>query len=174
MSQKPGQDDLYHEVSESFRDALARLVRAYELDPEKQSDLQQEIHLALWRSFASYESRCSLRTWVYRVAHNTAASYVLGQKRAKRDVLIGMEELEAVADLGGVGRVDEERFALERLFELIHRLKQPDRQLMLLYLEDLDAGSIGEITGLSAGNVRIKIHRIKKILARRFHQRGTE
>ena len=129
-----GQDDLYREASESFGDALARLVRAYEVDSDKQPDLGQEIHLALWRSFASYESRCSMRTWVYRVAHNTAASYVLGQKRAKREVLISMEEIDAVADLNESPHANEDRLALERLFELIHRLKQPDRQLMLLRL----------------------------------------
>jgi DNA-directed RNA polymerase specialized sigma24 family protein len=33
----------------------------------------QEIRIALWRSFANFDGRCSLRTWVYRVAHNTAA-----------------------------------------------------------------------------------------------------
>jgi len=40
---------------------------------------------------------------------------------------------------------------------------------MLLYLEGVDAASIGEVTGLSAGNVATKIHRIKAVLARRFH-----
>ena len=41
---------------------------------------------------------------------------------------------------------------------------------MLLYLEGIDAASIGEVTGLSAGNVATKIHRIKSVLARRFHE----
>jgi RNA polymerase sigma-70 factor, ECF subfamily len=59
--------------------------------------------------------------------------------------------------------------ALERLQALVHRLKPLDRQLMLLYLEGVDAASIGEVTGLSAGNVATKIHRIKAVLARRFH-----
>jgi len=43
---------------------------------------------------------------------------------------------------------------------------------MLLYLEDLDAASIGDIMGISAGNVRVQVHRIKTILARRFHAGG--
>jgi len=47
-----------------------------------------------------------------------------------------------------------------------------DRQVILGYLEGLDASSIGEVTGLSAGNVATKIHRIKAILAARFHQKG--
>ena len=42
----------------------------------------------------------------------------------------------------------------------------------LLYLEDLDAAAIGEIMGISAGNVRVQVHRIKTILARRFHAGG--
>ncbi|MGZ6014354.1 MAG: sigma factor-like helix-turn-helix DNA-binding protein [Phenylobacterium sp.] len=48
----------------------------------------------------------------------------------------------------------------------------PDRQVLLLYLEDLDAAAIGEITGLSAGAVATKIHRLKALLARRFAEGG--
>ena len=45
----------------------------------------------------------------------------------------------------------------------------PDRQVMLLYLDGLDAKEIGEITGLSPGAVATRIHRIKAVLARRFN-----
>ena len=55
------------------------------------------------------------------------------------------------------------------LYGFIHELKPLDRQLMLLYLEDTDMQSIAEITGLTSGAVRTQIHRIKKILTRRFH-----
>jgi RNA polymerase sigma-70 factor (ECF subfamily) len=41
---------------------------------------------------------------------------------------------------------------------------------MLLYLEGIDTESIGEIIGLSPGNVRTKIHRLKAILAQKFHE----
>ena len=73
---------------------------------------------------------------------------------------------------GGQGLDAGDRMALERLLDLIHQLKPPDRELMLLYLEDLDAASIGDIMGISAGNVRVQVHRIKTILARRFHAGG--
>ncbi len=165
-------DDLYKETIETYGYALDRLVRAYELDADKRRDLWQEIHLALWRSFEKFEGRCSLRTWVYRVAHNTAASYVIRQRRANSRVLIALEDLEAAPDTSDAARESGDWAALDRLLELIHKLKPPDRQLMLLYLEDLDAPSIGEIMGISAGNVRVQIHRIKTILARRFHAGG--
>jgi RNA polymerase sigma-70 factor (ECF subfamily) len=77
------QDELYADAAAAYKHALERLVRAYEANEDKRRDLLQEVHLALWQSFERYEGRCSMRTWVYRVAHNTAASYVLRESRAE-------------------------------------------------------------------------------------------
>ena len=166
------QDRRYDEAIAEFGDALDRLVRAYEADLEKRRDLSQEIHLAVWRSLEHFESRCSLRTWIYRVAHNTAATYIVRQRRANLRTLVSLEEIESTPDPTDHQRSAEERIAVERLLQLIHRLRPMDRQVMLLYLEDMDAESIGEITGISAGNVRVQVHRIKNILAGRFHEGG--
>ena len=62
---------------------------------------------------------------------------------------------------------------LERLYALIRELRPIDRQVMLLYLEEVEAATIAEITGLTAGNVATRIHRIKQELMRRVHERGT-
>jgi RNA polymerase sigma-70 factor (ECF subfamily) len=64
----------------------------------------------------------------------------------------------------------EKRRDLKRLSALIQRLKPIDRQVIVSYLEDMDAASIGEITGLSPANVAMRIHRAKKILARWFRE----
>src|SRR5262245_26110145 len=77
---RPTQDELYEEAAAICGTALDRVARAYEVDPDKRPDLLQEIHLALWQSFEHFEGRCSLKTWVYRVAHNTATSVVIRQK----------------------------------------------------------------------------------------------
>jgi RNA polymerase sigma-70 factor (ECF subfamily) len=144
------------------------LASAYEANPEERRDLLQDIHVGLWRSFIAFDGRCSLRTWVYRVAHNIATSHVIRQKR-KNSVLVTLEAIEAMpADVHGAGAEDQ-RLNMERLMALIQRLKPLDRQMTLLYLEGMDAASIGEVMGISAGNVATKIHRIKNILARRFH-----
>ncbi len=64
------------------------------------------------------------------------------------------------------------RIALDRLLVLIQKLNPLDRQVILLYLEGMDGASIGEITGISSGNVATKIHRIKNVIARRFQEGG--
>lgn len=159
-----GQNDLYQQAAAEYGAALARLARGYEADPDKQRDLLQEIHLALWRSFEGFDGLCSLRTWVYRVAHNAATSHVIRQRRAHSHVLVSLEEVEAL-------RIEPEtdrRVALDRLTELIRRLKPLDRQVILAWLDGMDAGEIGELTGLSSGAVATRVHRIKSILARDF------
>jgi len=162
------QDELYAEAVAAYGAALERLARAYVTDPDRARDLLQDIHVALWQSLSRFEGRCSLRTWTYRVAHNVATSQVV-RRRAGAPTLVGLDELEETpAAIDADEALDAHR-ALTRLQALVHRLKPLDRQLMLLYLEGIDAASIGEVTGLSAGNVATKIHRIKVVLARRFH-----
>jgi RNA polymerase sigma-70 factor (ECF subfamily) len=166
------QNDKYRDATEQFAPALERLARAYEAHPEKRRDLLQEIHFQLWRSFRGFDARCSLRTWVYRVAHHVAASHVLRERRTF-SALVSLEQLETLPDTRQRESATHHRIDLERLAALIQQLKPLDRQVIVCYLEEMDAALIGEITGLSAGNVATRIHRIKNILARRFDQGGT-
>ena len=166
-----GQDDLYREAADKYGSSLERLANAYEADTEKRRDLSQDIHFQLWRSFQRFDARCSLRTWVYRVAHYVAASHVLRERRIFSN-LVSLEELEMLPDKHHGSLAADQRMNLERLSMLIQQLKPLDRQVIISYLEDMDAVSIGEMTGLSPGNVAMKIHRIKNILARRFHEGG--
>jgi RNA polymerase sigma-70 factor (ECF subfamily) len=174
MATEPLQPDirqraLYDEAVGEFGAALSRLIRSYERDAEKRDDLRQEIHFALWRSFARFDERCSLRTWTYRVAHNVASTFVQRHVRSRAAQSVSLDELEKISIEAAPDDALDRTLMLEQLHDSISRLHPPDQQLMLLYLEGLDAKSIGEITGLSAANVATKIHRIKKVVARMIH-----
>jgi RNA polymerase sigma-70 factor, ECF subfamily len=137
------------------------------LDADSRRDLLQEIYLHLWRSFALFDGRCSLRTWVYRVAHNVATSHVVRQRRI-RDSFISIESIEFVPGLHQPELAASQAEALGHLSQLIQRLKPLDRQIIVSYLEGMDANSIADITGLSPANVAMKVHRIKNVLKRWF------
>lgn len=174
MDRTETQDELYQKAAKEYGAVLARIAYAYEADADLRRDLSQEMHLALWRSLGKFNGRCSLRTWIYRVAHNAATSHVIRQARGKRTIsaFLTLEEAETQTGAGDVETSTDRNQALDRLFALIQRLDPLDRQVIMAYLEDLDAESIGEITGLSMGNVWSKIHRIKKVLSRRFPRGG--
>lgn len=162
----------YSEVAAEYGGALERLAHAYERDSDQRRDLLQEIHVALWRSLARFDGRCSLRTWVYRVAHNVATSQVIRAK-ARVATLLGSQDLASIPDQRDEGQSLDRRRTLDRLHDLIRDLQPVDRQVMLLYLEDVDAATIAEVTGLTAGNVATRVHRLKQLLARRFQRKGT-
>ncbi|MEI9932695.1 MAG: sigma-70 family RNA polymerase sigma factor [Rhizomicrobium sp.] len=131
------QDELYRLAIAEHGPAIGRLLRAYEADPELRRDLLQEIHVGLWRSFAVFDRRCSLRTWAYRVAHNIASSHVARRMRGGKQV--SLDALAELPDGGNVEQTASEKQMLEKLTAMIRTLEQPDRQIILLYLEDMDA-----------------------------------
>jgi len=165
------QDSLYEQAADTYGASLDRLARAYELDPEARRDLLQDVHLHLWRSFAYFDERCSLRTWVYRVAHNVATGHVIRQSRL-RNRLVSIESIEAMPGSDHGELAASQAQALERLETLIQRLKPLDRQIIVSYLEGMDAASISEITGLSPANIAMKVHCIKNVLKRWFSEGG--
>ena len=166
-------EHLYSQVAGEYGGALERLARAYEGDLDRRRDLLQEIHVALWRSLARFDHRCSMRTWVYRVAHNVATSRVI-RARDRTLTFVDVVTLESIPDNSdGEAMLDRGR-TLDRVYALIRQLRPIDRQIMLLDLEDVDAPTIAEVTGLTARNVATKVHRIKQVLARRFHDKGTD
>src|SRR5215213_9695310 len=113
---RPGRLELYDEAVDAYGAALGRLARSYEMDPDRRQDLLQEIHLALWTSLERFDGACSLRTWVYRVAHNVATSHVIRDRRLRARNLVSLEALESVADADAdAEHAADRRMMLERL-----------------------------------------------------------
>ena len=165
---KTGRQALFDQATAQYGPALQRLTLAYEAVADRRADLLQDIYLALWQSLESFDGRCALGTWVYRVAHNTATTICI--RRRDRAQLVSIDDIEIAADAVNVARAIDEERARTRMLTLIHRLKPIDRQIVLLYLEGLDAAATGEIVGLTAANVATRIHRIKKVLAQEFDE----
>ena len=166
------QDARYLAAAAEHGGAMQRLASATEANAERRRDLLQDMHVALWRSFASYDERCSVRTWVYRVAHNVAASHV-DRERRTRAPLVTLDEIEHMPSAENISSEVEESQAVTRLNAIIRQLGQPDRQIITLYLEGLDAASIAEVTGLSAGAIATRVSRLKTQLARMFQENAN-
>lgn len=166
------QDQRYHNAIAAHGPDIARFVAGYEADPARRQELLQEVHLALWRSLAGYQGQCSLRTWVYRVAHNVGVTHVQKSLRFAERGAAELDAAQAEPDDRADPRHVERRLDLQHVLRLVHSLGPPDRQVMLLYLEDVDAAGIAEVTGLSPAHVATRIHRIKSLLAQRVHERS--
>jgi len=159
-----GLEALFEKAAAEFAAPLARLARAHEADAHLQQDLLQEIHIALWRSLAAFGGRCSLRTWVYRVAHNVAATHMLRNRRRQTHRLTTLDEIELAGETPDVDAELDAGRALQKINALIQALKPLDRQVIILHLEGLPADEIADITGISPANTHTKLTRIRQLL----------
>lgn len=165
MADTQSQDQRYQAAAVAYGGAIDRIARGYEADAELRRDLVQDIHAQLWRSFAYFERQCAEKSWVYRIAHNVAVTHVMARRRLKGGGLVDLDAIEELPAPDDAERDIGQRTLVDSLLATIHRLKPADRQVMLLYLEDLSAAEIGEVTGMSPGAVAVRIHRVKALLA---------
>ena len=156
--------DRFHQVLDTWGPALRRLSRGYESDPPRAEELRQEVMLQLWRALESFRGDASLRTFVFRVAHNTAIKHV--SKQAKQGPLATMD----VEDLSHPAPSREEDLdrhrARQRLLAQVRRLQPLQRELVLLHLEGLPNTEIAEVMGISPSNVSTRMSRLRVALTR--------
>ena len=135
---------------------IYKISRVYFDRKEDQQDLYQEIVYQLWKSFDSFDSRSKWSTWMYRVALNTAISYL---KRARSKVKkVHSDHLDNFK-LEPFDPVMEERIAW--LYKSIQKLNVVEKGIILLYLEGKRHEEIATITGFSTSNIGTRISRIK-------------
>ena len=137
-----------------------KICRVYfPYDQEERGDLFQEILYQLWRSYSSFDGRSKFSTWMYRVALNTAVTSVRRASRRPRGEPIHERHAEIAA---GEDAIRDEQ--VQRLYAAIGTLGKIDRAIVLLYLDDHSYKEIASTTGLSEGNISVRLVRIRKAL----------
>ena len=147
------------------RKLIYKVCHAYCKDDEKRRDLEQEILLQTWKSIDKYDGRVKITTWMYKIALNTAI-------RCFRDDCkhsTNRTDINAsIISLPDFENDVETREQLNLLYAFIETLKEMDKALILLYLDDHKYKEIAEILGISETNVATKINRIKSQLKEHF------
>jgi RNA polymerase sigma-70 factor (ECF subfamily) len=151
----------FETVCRQFGDSLFRLACSYESAPDVRDDLLQEIRLALWKALPGFRGECSLRTFVYRVAHNRGLSHVWRRRQQARftDDLPDVGDPQPTAESAAIGR---DRLA--SLMQAIRRLPIPYRQVITMTLDELPQSEIANVLGISENNVAVRLNRARKLL----------
>ena len=161
----------YEDLLQRYLAALRRLVWSYVRDAAESDDLLQEIALALWTALPRFRGDSSERTWVYRVAHNTAIRYVTGhRRRTGKEQALEPKIEPATGNDPEAEAIDHAQ--LRWLWKAIRELPLTDRQVVVLYLEGMTAGEIEAVTGLSAASIATRLTRVRQRLA--IRQREEE
>lgn len=150
-------EEAYNQYSDPiFRHCYFRL-----LDREKGKELMQETFIKAFEYAKKGQTIDNIRALLYRIANNLVIDYVRRKKESSLDQLMEAGFDPTGADDNTVKAGLEE----EQMRMTLQKLRPEDRELIILrYIDDLKPQEIGEMLGLSANVVSVRIHRALKEL----------
>lgn len=164
---KNEKSDIFLSLIQSNKGIIYKVANSYCENIEDRKDLVQEIIIQLWKSFVDYNDSYKYTTWMYRISLNIAISFYRKENSRKR---ISSPFTEGIFSLTDNEVLEDKESDLGILQQLIMGLKELDKALMLLYLEEKSHKEISQIIGISETNVATKINRIKILLRQEFNK----
>lgn len=127
-------------------------------DLDLAKDLSQEVFINTWKALDKFNNNSSHKTWIYRITVNTCLKYIR-DKKDKYNIPIDDEHAHMADESVSISGAPH-----QLLYKAIGQLAEVDRLIMMMILDEVEYSEISNIIGISEGNLRVKIHRIKKNL----------
>ncbi len=148
-----------------YKNMVFTIVKRILKSHEDAEEVAQDVFIKAYQSLNKFKKEAKFSTWLYRIAFNTAVSKTRKKKFEVSAIDDNMVENYTHDDL--VEELDE--FAYEdrkKYFEnALKKIPQEDALLLtMFYMEEQTIEEISTVTGLSASNVKVKLHRIRKKL----------
>ncbi|MCC6290216.1 MAG: sigma-70 family RNA polymerase sigma factor [Chitinophagaceae bacterium] len=132
---------------------------------EDRQDLLQDMIAQLWKAYPGFRQEAKISTWIYRIALNTA---IAGYRKQQRQVFTVAIDAEL-----SIGNENDDAIKTERLnlmYSAIALLTDVEKALVMLYIEDKSYEEMEDILGMTQGNLRVKMNRIKEKLRKQVSQ----
>lgn len=151
----------FEEMYKQYSPKIFRLCMGYVNDRDWAKDLVQETFIQVWKNLHTFRNESAVSTWIFRIASNICL------RQIERSSKMPKAELPVQIEYKNDSAIEEQ---LSILYKCIATLNETERLIISLVLEDLPQKEIADITGIAEGNLRVKIHRIKQTLTKRFNE----
>lgn len=155
----------FEDIYTTYWQKIYRICLGYVNDASIAEDLTQDIFVIVWKNLPKFRKEAAIGTWIYKIASNHCLRQVEIGKRMHKVAL--SENLKATTSVSIEPQI-------KKLHQYISELSEVERIIIALELEDVNQADIAEIMGISPNNVRVKIHRIKEKLTKKFNVNGNE
>jgi RNA polymerase sigma-70 factor (ECF subfamily) len=159
-------EQYFEQLHNELKDRIYRLCLGFMGNVTDADDLFQEVLIKIWNNLDNFREESSINTWVYRITTNTALYSLkkINKSRRNHTNLIP----ENLITENNQGHLLFEQDKVNKLYQVISSLKEIDRIIISLLLEDNSYKEIADITGINISNVGVRINRIKKILVKKI------
>lgn len=146
-------------IYKTYWQKVFRLCMGFVNDQEWAKDITQDTFLIVYKEVSKFRNDASIGTWIFRIATNNCLRQIENSKKfLKTDFVTEIEDVV-------YANFDKKT---EFLYKCISELQEMDRIIISLELEELKQSEIALIIGVSEVNVRVRIHRIKEKIAKKF------
>lgn len=157
-------ESLFKEIFQANSKKIYHLCYGYTGDDDSANDLMQETFLKVWQNLDKFRNQASISTWIYRIAVNTCLSYLRVEKKHPKDELT-----DTIIETKGE-EISEKNEQISSLYKCIAQLEENERIIITMVLDEVPYAEIAAISGISEGNLRVKIHRIKQKLTEIYNK----
>lgn len=154
-----GDTEAFSELVGRYSERVFALCVRIVQNREDAQDVTQEAFIKIFDNLSRLRFRfeSSFSTWVYRIAFNTAMSYIRKNRNAPGRITAEISDDHDTYDDSG------REWQLAQLEKTVESLSPEDRALIqLFYREERQITEIAEITSMSVANVKTRLHRIRK------------
>ena len=132
-------------------------------DVDLARDAHQEVFLAVWQRWHTYNGTTNWRAYLYRVAVRKAMEIA----RSRQAVPASVEGVEPRSTSGGPDMPLRTVELHQKLMASLAKLSKRQAEVFVLArIEGLDGATVAEILGCSQNTVRVHLHRATRELAR--------
>lgn len=154
----------FKDIFQSNSKKIFHLCYGYTGDADTANDLMQETFMKVWQNLDKFRNQALISTWIYRIAVNTCLSYLRVEKRLAKD------ELTDTIIENRTEEASEKPDQVAMLYQCISKLEENERMIITMVLDEVPYPEIAQIAGISDGNLRVKIHRIKQKLTELYNE----
>jgi RNA polymerase sigma-70 factor (ECF subfamily) len=147
--------ELYNRYNVAIFNFVLRLIH----EPKEAEDLLQEIFLAVWHSAHRYREQAQVKTWLYRIAHYKAVSWL----RKYKPVASFEDFAESATD--GPEQEAVTSSQNDDLNKAINHLSSKHRAVLeLAFVQDMAYDEIAQVIGCPVGTVKSRMSYALKAL----------
>ena len=159
---KKGETEAFSWLVDTYKDMVYTICLRMLTVEADADEAAQDVFVKAYRSIQGFQEKSKFSTWLYRIAYNQCIS-VIRKKVKMIDLVDEMPEKEVnEGDINGLDTISAEERS-RYLQMAIEALPETDGVVVtLFYYDELSLDEIAEITGLTSGNIRIKLHRSRK------------
>ena len=150
-------EKLFIEITDQYKEVVAKVCGIYSSGNAPFDDLYQEVLINIWQGLESYRGEAKISTWIYRTAINTCITW--HRRNGKHSAHTTLESIIEPSADDSSDFIAKDRWAY--LQKLVSKLSSIDKAILSMWLDERPYDEISQVTGLAAGTIAVRLHRIK-------------